>query len=53
LIGYGYYNKIKVGLYDNNFVMERLTSRHTKIGELSALICFVITSDEEGHGTVA
>jgi hypothetical protein len=33
--------------------MDRLTSHHTKIGELSALICSIRTSDEEGHGTVA
>jgi hypothetical protein len=33
--------------------MDRLTGRHTKIGELSALICSVKTYDEEGHGTVA
>jgi hypothetical protein len=33
--------------------MDRLTSRHTKIGELSALICSVRASDEEGHGTLA
>jgi hypothetical protein len=32
--------------------MDRLTSRHTKIGELSALICSVRTSDEDYHGTV-
>jgi hypothetical protein len=29
--------------------MDRLTSRHTKIGELSTLICSVKTSDEEGE----
>jgi hypothetical protein len=33
--------------------MDRLKSHRTEIGELSALICSVRTSDEEGHGIVA
>jgi hypothetical protein len=32
--------------------MDRLTSRHTKIGELSALFCSVRNSDEDYHGIV-
>jgi hypothetical protein len=45
LIGYDYYNKVKVGLYDNNFVMEGFTSCHIEIGDQSPAKCFVRYSE--------
>jgi hypothetical protein len=52
LFGYGYYNKVKARLKDNNFDTGGLLGYQIKIGENCSSTWAVKTTEEDGHGTV-